>query len=84
VSAPSVKRFGREEALLAMDECRSAGRGKGAMMKSKQIDLTAIVGRLGAEATLALHARKAGVMHDRRTRRNRTRADRKRRAIAED
>jgi hypothetical protein len=53
-------------------------------MKLKQIDLTAIVGRLGAEATLALHGRKAGVMLDRRTRRNRTRADQKRRAVAED
>jgi hypothetical protein len=53
-------------------------------MKLKPIDLVAIVGRRGAEATLALHGRKAGVMQDRRTRRNRTRADQKRRALAED
>jgi hypothetical protein len=53
-------------------------------MKQKPIDLTAIVGRLGAEATLALRGRKAGVMQDRRTRRNRTRADQERRAVAED
>jgi hypothetical protein len=53
-------------------------------MKIQSIDLTAIVGRRGAEATLALHGRKAGVMQDRRTRRNRTRADKKRRAIAEE
>jgi hypothetical protein len=53
-------------------------------MKLMQIDLTAVVGRLGAESTLALHGRKAGVMQDRRTRRNRTRADKKRRAIAEE
>jgi hypothetical protein len=52
-------------------------------MKCKPIDLTAIIGRRGAEATLMLHGRKAGVMEDRRTRRNRTRADQKRRAIAE-
>ncbi len=52
-------------------------------MKTKSIDVTALVGRRGAEATLALHARKAGVMLDRRTRRNRTRADQRRRAIAE-
>ncbi len=50
-------------------------------MKSKPIDLTAVIGRRGAEATLALHGRKAGVMLDRRTRRNRTRADQQRRAI---
>ncbi|MGD0474306.1 MAG: hypothetical protein ABSB70_13990 [Candidatus Velthaea sp.] len=52
-------------------------------MKLKSIDLTALVGRRGAEATLLLHGRKAGIMLDRRTRRNRTRADQKRRAIAE-
>jgi hypothetical protein len=53
-------------------------------MKLKSIDLNAILGRRGAEATLLLHGRKAGVMQDRRTRRNRTRGDQKRRAIAED
>jgi hypothetical protein len=41
------------------------------------------IGRLGAEATLALHGRKAGVMADRRTRRNRSRSDQRRRAVAE-
>jgi hypothetical protein len=44
-------------------------------------DLTAIIGRRGAAATLALHTRKAGAMLDRRTRRNRTRAAQARRAI---
>jgi hypothetical protein len=53
-------------------------------MKTKPIDLNALIGRRGAEATLALFGRKAGVMLDRRTRRNRTRADQERRAIAED
>jgi len=53
-------------------------------MKTKSIDVTARIGRRGAQATLALHARKAGVMLDRRTRRNRTRADQQRRAIADD
>jgi hypothetical protein len=53
-------------------------------MKLKSIDLTSIIARRGAEATLLLHGRKAGVMLDRRTRRNRTRADQNRRAIAED
>ncbi len=53
-------------------------------MKTKPIDLAAIIGRRGAEATLALRNRKGGVMLDRRTRRNRTRADQQRRAIAED
>jgi len=52
-------------------------------MTTPSIDLTALIGRRGAAATLALHTRKAGVMHDRRTRRNRSRADRKRRAIAD-
>lgn len=53
-------------------------------MRAKSIDLPALVGRLGAQATLALRGRKAGVMLDRRTRRNRTRADQARRAINED
>jgi hypothetical protein len=49
------------------------------MKKTKQAP--PVIGRLGAEATLALHGRKAGVMADRRTRRNRSRSDRRRRAI---
>ena len=53
-------------------------------IQPKPIDVTALVGRRGAEATLALRARKAGVMLDRRTRRNRTRADQQRRAIGEE
>lgn len=53
-------------------------------MKTKSLDVAAVIGRLGAEATLALRARKAGVMLDRRTRRNRTRGDQARNAIRED
>jgi hypothetical protein len=51
------------------------------MTRSKQATIE--IGRLGAEATLALRNRKAGPMPDRRTRRLRTRAAQKRRAIAE-
>jgi hypothetical protein len=52
-------------------------------MKHAPVDVTILIGRRGAEATLALRGRKAGVMLDRRTRRNRTRADQARRAIAD-
>jgi hypothetical protein len=47
--------------------------------KKKQEALVAVIGRRGAEATLALRLRKAGPLEDRRTRRSRTRADRARR-----
>ncbi len=53
-------------------------------MNTKPADLLAVIGRRGPEAILALRQRKAGVMLDRRTRRKRTRADQKRRAIAAD
>jgi hypothetical protein len=53
-------------------------------MKLKAFDLGALIGRRGAEATIALRNRKAGAMQDRRTRRNRTRGDQLRRAINQD
>jgi hypothetical protein len=48
------------------------------------LDLHALVGRRGAQATLVFHGRKAGVMLDRRTRRLRTRAARNQQAIGDD
>ncbi len=51
---------------------------------AKPLDLASLVGRRGSAATIALRARKAGVMLDRRTRRNRTRAAQARRAISEE
>ena len=49
-------------------------------MKKPQVDIGRLVGRLGAPTGL----RPAGAMRDRRTRRNRTRSARNRRAIADD
>ena len=53
-------------------------------MKKTEIDVAALIGRIGPEAAIVLRSRKAGPMADRRTRRNRTRAAQQRRAIAED
>jgi hypothetical protein len=55
-------------------------------MKKKppvKIDVAALIGRIGPTAAVVLGARKAGPMLDRRTRRNRTRGDQNRRAIAD-
>ncbi len=47
-------------------------------------DIAALIGRIGPEAAIVLRSRKAGPMADRRTRRNRTRADQNRRAVSEE
>jgi hypothetical protein len=48
-----------------------------------ELDLALRIGRIGPQAAIVLRSRKAGPMEDRRTRRNRSRSDRKRRAIDE-
>jgi hypothetical protein len=55
-----------------------------AMKKKLEIDVAALIGRIGPEAAIVLRSRKAGPMADRRTRRYRSRGDRKRKAIAEE
>ena len=56
----------------------------GRVMKKKEpVDVAALIGRIGPEAAIVLRSRKAGLMADRRTRRNRSRSDQKRRAIQE-
>jgi hypothetical protein len=50
--------------------------------KAMQPDIAALIGRIGPQAAIVLRSRKAGPMADRRTRRNRTRADQKRRAVS--
>jgi hypothetical protein len=49
-------------------------------MKKPKISIAQLIGRLGAPTGI----RPAGAMADRRTRRNRTRADQKRKALAEE
>jgi hypothetical protein len=49
----------------------------------KKSELVKLIGRDGAEAALRRHGFKAGAMQSANTRRNRTRADQKRRAINE-
>lgn len=53
-------------------------------MKASKPDIAALIGRIGPEAAIVLRSRKAGPMADRRTRRNRTRADQQRRAVSEE
>jgi hypothetical protein len=53
------------------------------MKKKTEIDVAALIGRIGPEAAIVLRSRKAGPMEDRRTRRNRSRGDQKRKAIAD-
>lgn len=54
------------------------------MAKTKKVNMTEKIGRRGTEATVEFlkHvARAGGVMQDRRTRRDRTRGDQKRKAL---
>jgi hypothetical protein len=53
------------------------------MKKKELLDVAALIGRIGPQAAIVLRSRKAGPMADRRTRRNRSRSDQKRRAIQE-
>ncbi len=53
------------------------------MKSNGEIELAALIGRIGPQAAIILRSRKAGPMADRRTRRNRTRSAQKRRAISE-
>jgi hypothetical protein len=51
------------------------------MKRKKKTDLIAQIGRRGTEATIVFINRKGGPMADRRTRRNRSRNDQRRRAV---
>lgn len=51
------------------------------MKRKKAAAPTAQTGRRGTEATVAFINRKGGPMEDRRTRRNRSRSDQRRRAV---
>ncbi len=55
-----------------------------AKAKATKPDIAALIGRIGPEAAIVLRSRKAGPMADRRTRRNRTRAEQQRRAVNEE
>ena len=65
------------ERVSVHSRCRSATKHK------KKADLTAQIGRRGSEATVVFMNRKGGPMEDRRTRRNRSRSDQRRRALSE-
>ena len=52
------------------------------MKKGKKNDVTALVGRMGPEAAIALRNRKGGSMPAANTRRNRTRSAQRDRAIS--
>ena len=64
---------------------RTIGRSEAlpTVKKKIEIDMAALVGRIGPQAAIVLRSRKAGPMADRRTRRARARGDRKRKAIAD-
>jgi hypothetical protein len=62
--------------------CRVKPKREVAKVKG-DIDVAALFGRIGPEAPI-FRSRKAGPLADRRTRRNRTRAAQKRRAIHEE
>lgn len=53
------------------------------MKDKKKAELVARIGRRGTEATIVFINRKGGPMEDRRTRRNRSRGDQRRRAVVE-
>jgi hypothetical protein len=53
------------------------------MKRKKKTELTAQIGRRGTEATIVFINRKGGPMEDRRTRRNRSRSDQRRRAVVD-
>jgi hypothetical protein len=65
---------------------KKASTAKQAEAKAKvtKPDIAALIGRIGPEAAIVLRSRKAGPMADRRTRRNRTRAEQQRRAVNEE